>query len=152
MVLFEQSAFPLVAQITKPGHLTASVCWHHGLTLLSILLLAIQAAACIECRPVRPMKLLVTSLLLLLLATVRADPGWENKVIENVRIEVPTDCKTDVQSTPGAGGAVQGMKKYSFRTHVLDLEIVFLSFLPGTDGNLHGACSKHELAAQSSLR
>ena len=75
------------------------------------------------------MKLLVTSLLLLLLATVRADPGWENKVIENVRIEVPTDCKTDVQSTPGAGGAVQGMKKYSFRTHVLDLRnsVPFLS-------------------------
>lgn len=140
-----------MAQITKAGHLTVRVCWHHGLTLLSILLLAIQAAACIECRPVRPMKLLVTSLLLLLLATVRANPGWENKVIENVRIEVPTDCKTDVQSTPGAGGAVQGMKKYSFRTHVLDLEMVFFSFLPGTDGNLDGAAANMSSQLKAAL-
>ena len=87
------------------------------------------------------MKPLVTSLLLLLLATVRADPGGENKVIGSVRIEVPTDCKTDVQNTPGAGGAVQRMKKYSFRNRVLDLELVFLSFPPGTGGNLDGAAA-----------
>ena len=48
------------------------------------------------------MQPLVTSLLLPLLATVHADSGWENKVIGNIRIEVPTDCKTDVQDTPGA--------------------------------------------------
>jgi hypothetical protein len=87
------------------------------------------------------MKPLVTSLLVLLLATVHADPGWENKVIGNVRIEVPTDCKTDVQNTPGAGGAVQRMKKYSFRNRMLDLELVFLSFPPGTSGNLDGAAA-----------
>jgi hypothetical protein len=87
------------------------------------------------------MKPLVTSLLLLLLATVHADPGWENKVIGNFRIEVPTDCKTDTQHTPGAGGAVQRMKKYSFRNRVLDLELVFLSFPPGTGGNLDGAAA-----------
>jgi len=85
------------------------------------------------------MKPLATSVLLLLLATVRADSGWESKVIGNVRIEVPTDCKTDVQNTPGVGGAVQSMKKYSFRNRVLDLELVLLSFAPGTGGNLDGA-------------
>ncbi|MGH7983069.1 MAG: hypothetical protein ACREFF_07970 [Candidatus Udaeobacter sp.] len=58
------------------------------------------------------MKLLVTSLLLLLLTAVHANPGWQNKVIGNVHIQVPTDCKTDVQNTPGEGGAVQRMKKY----------------------------------------
>jgi hypothetical protein len=87
------------------------------------------------------MKPFVTALLLLLLATVHADPGWENKVISNVRIEVPTDCKTDVQNTPGAGGAVQSMSKYSFRNRVLDLELVFLSFPFGTGGNLDGAAA-----------
>ena len=86
------------------------------------------------------MKPLVTFLLLLLLATVHAAPGWENKVIGNVSIEVPTDCQTDVQNTPGAG-AVQGVKKYSFRNRVLDLELVFLSFPPGTGGNLEGAAA-----------
>jgi hypothetical protein len=86
------------------------------------------------------MKPLVTSLLFVLLATVHAGPGWENKVIGNVRIEVPTDCQTDVQNTPGAG-AVQSMKKYSFRNRVLDLELVFLSFPPGTGGNLDGAAA-----------
>jgi hypothetical protein len=87
------------------------------------------------------MKPLVTSLLLLLLATVHAGPDWEHKVIGNVRIEVPTDCKTDVQNTPGAGGAVQSMRKYSFRNRVLDLELIFLSFPPGTGGNLDGAAA-----------
>jgi hypothetical protein len=87
------------------------------------------------------MKPLATSLLLLLLATVHAGPAWEPKVIGNVRIEVPADCKRDVQNTPGAGGAVQSMKKYSFRNRVLDLELVFLSFLPGTGGNLDGAAA-----------
>jgi hypothetical protein len=86
------------------------------------------------------MKPLATSLLLLLLATVHAGPAWEPKVIGNVRIEVPTDCKRDVQNTPGAG-AVQSMKKYSFRNRVLDLELVFLSFPPGTGGNLGGAAA-----------
>jgi hypothetical protein len=89
---------------------------------------------------VRPKKPLAISLLLLLLATVRADSGWENKVIGNVRIEVPADCETDVQNTPGAG-AVQRMKKYSFRNRVVDLELVFLSFPRGTSGNLDGAAA-----------
>jgi hypothetical protein len=87
------------------------------------------------------MKSLVISSFLLLLATVHAEFGWENKVIGNVRIEVPTDCKTNVQNTPGAGGAVQRMKKYSLRNRVLDLELVFLSFPPGTGGNLDGAAA-----------
>ena len=87
------------------------------------------------------MKPLVTSLLFLLLATVHAAPDWENKVIGNIRIEVPTGCKTDVQNTPGTGGAVQRMKKYSFRNRVLDLELAFLSFPPGTGGNLDGAAA-----------
>jgi hypothetical protein len=87
------------------------------------------------------MKPLAISLLLLLLATVHAGPAWEPKVIGNVRIEVPTDCKRDVQKTPGAGGAVQSMKKYSFRNRVLDLELVFLSFPPGPGGNLEGAAA-----------
>ena len=87
------------------------------------------------------MKPLVTSLLLLVLATVHADSGWEKKVIGNVCIEVPTDCKTDVQNTPGTGGAVQSMKKSSFRNRVLDLELVFLSFAPGMGGNLDGAAA-----------
>jgi hypothetical protein len=87
------------------------------------------------------MKRLLTALLLLVLAAVHADPGWENKLIGNVRIEVPTDCKADVQNTPGAGGGVQRMKKHSFRNRVLDLELVFLSFAPGTGGNLDGAAA-----------
>ena len=87
------------------------------------------------------MKPLVISLLLVLPAIAYADPGWQNKVISNVRIEVPSDSKTGVQNTPGAGGAVQKMTKYSFRTHVLDLELVFLSFPPGTGGNLDRAAA-----------
>jgi hypothetical protein len=86
------------------------------------------------------MKPLGTSSFLLLLATVHAGPGWENKVIGNVHIEAPADCQTDAQNTPGAG-PVQGMKKYSFRNRVLDLELVFLSFPPGTGGNLDGAAA-----------
>jgi hypothetical protein len=88
------------------------------------------------------MKPLVISLLLLLpAAAVHADPAWAKKVIGDVRIEVPSDSKTGVQNTPGAGGAVQKMTKYSFRTRVLDLELVFLSFPPGTGGNLDGAAA-----------
>ena len=87
------------------------------------------------------MKPLATSLFLLLRAQFMLPPAWENKVIGNVRIEVPIDCKTDVQNTPGIGGAVQRMKKYSFRNRVLDLELVFLSFPPGTAGNLDGAAA-----------
>ena len=87
------------------------------------------------------MKPLVTSLLLLLLTAVYADPGWEKKTIDHVRIEVPADSKTDIQNTPGAGGAVQKMARHSYRTHVLDLELVFLSFSPGTGGNLDAAAA-----------
>src|SRR6266516_4669261 len=88
------------------------------------------------------MKPLATSsLLLLLLTAAHADSGWEKKVIGNVRIEVPSDSKTDLRNTPGAGGAVQKMTKYSFRTRVLDLELVFLSFPRGSGGNLDGAAA-----------
>jgi hypothetical protein len=90
----------------------------------------------------RSLATLFTSLLLL--TAVDADPvqkeGWQKKIIGNVRIDVPTDCKTDVQDTPGAG-PVQRMKKFSFRTRVLDLELVFLSFPPGTGENLDGAAA-----------
>jgi hypothetical protein len=58
------------------------------------------------------------------------------KIIGGVRIEVPSDSKTDEQNTPGVGGAVQKMTKYSFRTRVLDLELMFLTFPPGMVGNL----------------
>ena len=92
-----------------------------------------------ELRLVRPMEPVVTSLLLLLGTAVHADPAWKKKVIGDVRIEVPIDSKPDVQNTPGAGGAVQKMTKYSFRTHVLDLELVFLVFQPGMLGDLSGA-------------
>jgi hypothetical protein len=92
-----------------------------------------------------PRLLLPLLIPMLLVTAVDADPaaqkeGWERKLIGNVRIEVPTDCKTDVQDAPGAG-AVQGMKKFSFRTRVLDLELVFLSFPSGTGGNLDGAAA-----------
>jgi hypothetical protein len=87
------------------------------------------------------MKPLVTLLFLLMGTAVRADSAWETKLIGNVHIEVPTDCKTDMQNTPGIGGAVQSMKKYSFRNRVLDLELAFLSFPPGTAGNLDGAAA-----------
>lgn len=86
------------------------------------------------------MKPLVTSILLLLLTEVRADPGWENKAIGNVRIDVPSPSKTEVQNTPGAG-AVRKMTKYSFRTRALDLELVFLAFPPGMVGDLNGAAA-----------
>ena len=81
---------------------------------------------------------------LLLVRAVDADvgaqkQGWEKKVIGNVRIEAPTDCKTDVQKTPGIGGAVRKMMKFSFRTHMLDVELVFLSYASGTVGNLDKA-------------
>ena len=58
------------------------------------------------------MKAIATSLLLLLGTAVHADPAWEKKVVNNVRIEVPTGSKTDVQNTSGAGGTVQKMTKY----------------------------------------
>jgi hypothetical protein len=86
------------------------------------------------------MKALAVSLLFLPLATLHAAPGWENKVIDNVSIEIPNDCRSVVRHTPGSG-AVQKMKKYSFRNRVLNLELVFLSFAPGTDGNLDGAAA-----------
>jgi hypothetical protein len=73
------------------------------------------------------MKPLVTSLFLLLATPVHADLAWEKKVIGDIRIEVPSDSKREVQNTPGVGGAVQKMTKYSFRTRVLDLELVFLA-------------------------
>ncbi len=88
------------------------------------------------------MKPLAISLLLLLpVAAIHADPVSEKRVIGDVRIEVPSNSKTGVQNAPGAGGAVQKMTKYSFRTQVLDLELVFLSFPPGTGGNLDGAAA-----------
>jgi hypothetical protein len=46
------------------------------------------------------MKPLATSLLLLLLVTAHAGPGWENKVIGDVHFEVPSDCQTGAQNTP----------------------------------------------------
>jgi hypothetical protein len=85
------------------------------------------------------MKAIATSLLLLLGTAVHADPAWEKKVVNDVRIEVPTGSKTDVQNTSGAGGTVQKMTKYSLRTRVLDLELVFLMFQPGMAGDLSGA-------------
>jgi hypothetical protein len=88
------------------------------------------------------MKPLITSLLLsLLVAAVHADPGWQKKTIGNVRIDVPSDSKTEMQNMPGAGGAVQKMTRYSFRTRVLDLELVFLAFPPGMVGDLNGAAA-----------
>ena len=86
------------------------------------------------------MKPLAVSLFFLLLATVHAAPGWEKKVIDNVGIEVPSDCRSDRQHLRG-GGAVQKMKKSSFRNGVLNVELVFLSFAPGTGGNLDGAAA-----------
>ena len=87
------------------------------------------------------MKFRLASLILLVILTaVHADTGWNKKVIGNVRIEVPSDSKTETQNTPG-GGAVQKMAKHSFRTRVLDLELVFLTFAPGTAGDLNGAAA-----------
>ena len=63
----------------------------------------------------------------------------------------PPTAKPTSRARRGAGGAVQGMKKYSFRTHVLDLEIVFLSFLPGTDGNLDGAAANMSSQLKAAL-
>jgi hypothetical protein len=85
------------------------------------------------------MKAIATSLLLLLGRAVHTDPAWEKKVVNDVRIEVPTGSKTDVQNTSGAGGTVQKMTKYSLRTRVLDLELIFLMFQPGMAGDLSGA-------------
>ena len=88
------------------------------------------------------MKPLATSLLLLILLTsIHANPGWQKKTIGNVRIEVPSDSKTEVQNMPGSGGTVQKMTTYSFRTRVLDLELVFLAFPPGMAGDLNGAAA-----------
>jgi hypothetical protein len=97
------------------------------------------------------MKPFVTSFLLMLLSTIHARPGWENKVIGNIRIGVPTDCKADVQNTPGAGGAVQKMMKYSFRNRVLDLELAFLSAPPGVVGNLGGAAANMSSQLKTAL-
>ncbi len=109
-------------------------------------------SAVAELGVVRPMKSLVTSLLLLLLvAAVHAGSAWEKKIISAVRIEVPGDSKTNVQNTPGAGGAVQKMTKYSFRTRVLDLELVFLTFPPGMVGNLDGATANMSSQLKAAL-
>jgi hypothetical protein len=80
---------------------------------------------------------------LLLVAASLADPppqrpSWEKKAIKNVLIDLPTNCKTETQTTPG-NGAVQKMTKFSFRTNVLDLELVFLLFPSGTVGDLDKA-------------
>ncbi len=98
------------------------------------------------------MKQLVTSLLLLLLVTaVDAGSAWQIKIIGGVRIEVPRDSKTDVQNTPGVGGAVQKMTKYSFRTRVVDLELVFLTFPSGMVGNLDGAAANMTAQLKAAL-
>jgi hypothetical protein len=55
-------------------------------------------------------------------------------------VELPTNCQTETQTTPGQG-AVQKMMKFSFRTDVLDLELVFLSFPSGLVGNLNQAAA-----------
>jgi hypothetical protein len=86
------------------------------------------------------MKSFVT-LFLFLMLTVQAALDWQDKIIGNLRIEVPTDCQVNVQNTSGLGGAVQRMKKYSLRNRTLDLELVFLSYLPGTKGNLDAAAA-----------
>src|SRR5256885_15005484 len=97
------------------------------------------------------MKRLVTSLLLsLLVAAVHADPGWQKKAIGNVRIDVPSDSKTEMQNMPGAGGAVQKMTRSSFRTRVLDLELVFLAFPSGMAGDLNGAAAN--MSAQTKAK
>ena len=87
------------------------------------------------------MRPLVTFLLLLfLIHSIHADPSWEKKDIDHLRIEVPSGSKTTVQTKPGTG-AVQKMTKYSFKTGTLDLELVFLTFPPGFVGNLDGAAA-----------
>jgi hypothetical protein len=55
-------------------------------------------------------------------------------------VELPTNCQAETQTTPGQG-AVQKMTKFSFRTDVLDLELVFLSFPSGLVGNLNQAAA-----------
>ena len=81
----------------------------------------------------------------LVVVAAHADPpsqggrSWDKKTIKNVLIEVPTDCKTDTQTATPPSGAVQQMTKFSFRNAVLDLELVFLSFLSGTAGDLDKA-------------
>ena len=97
------------------------------------------------------MKPLVTAFLLMLPSAIHARPGWENKVIGNIRIEVPTDCKADVQNTSGAGGAVRKMMKYSFRNRVLDLELASLSSQPGMVGNLDGAAANMSSQLKTAL-
>jgi hypothetical protein len=64
--------------------------------------------------------------------------GWKKKTLKNVVIEVPTDSKTEVQDTD-VKGVVRKMTKFSFRSHVLDLELVFLLFASGTVGELDKA-------------
>jgi hypothetical protein len=50
----------------------------------------------------------IASLLLLLpLAAVHADSGWEKKTIGDLRIEVPAGSENSVQNIPGAGGCAE---------------------------------------------
>lgn len=85
----------------------------------------------------------------LFFATSQAEPAtqrspWEKKTIKNVVIELPTNCKTETQTTPGEG-AVQKLTKFSFRTDVLNLELVFLSFPSAIVGNLNQAAANMSL-------
>ncbi len=95
-------------------------------------------------------RILVLSLTsLLVVAASQADPppqrpSWEKKTIKNVVVELPTNCQTETQTAPGQR-AVQKMTKFSFRTDVLDLELVFLSYATGTVGNLDKAAENTSL-------
>jgi hypothetical protein len=93
------------------------------------------------------MKPLVISLLLVLPAIAYADPGWQNKIISNVQIEVPSDSKIGVQNTPGASGAVQKMTKYSV-PHSGTRSGVGVSFVSARNGRKLGwSGSKHDRVA-----
>src|SRR3954463_1025264 len=90
-----------------------------------------------------PRSAAILTTLLLVAGVVQGEPptsskGWKKKTIKNVVIELPTDSKTEVQETD-VKGVVRKMTKFSFRTHVLDLELVFLVFTSGTVGDLDKA-------------
>ena len=88
------------------------------------------------------MKSLATSLLLfILLTSVHTEPSWEKKVIGNVRIEIPRTARQTYKIRLERGGAAGQYLRGTICTCVLDLELVFPSFPPGTGGNLDGAAA-----------
>lgn len=89
------------------------------------------------------MKTLLAALLLLSCVAIRAEPPapqqeWEAKVFGELHLDVPAGSQTKTRNSAGAS-VVKKMTRYSFQNSKLDLELVFLDYDPGFEGDIDGA-------------